>query len=45
MMNNNMVLLAMQTKVQNASQVIQMTSNIAKTDSDAKLNAIRNMRS
>ena len=44
MMNNNMVFLALQTKVQNVSQMTQMTSNIAKTDSDAKLNAIRNMR-
>jgi len=37
--------LALQTKVQNVSQVSQMMSNIAKTDSDAKLNAIRNVRS
>ena len=45
MFNNNMVFLAMQTKVQNISQITQMTSNIAKADSDAKLNAIRNIRS
>lgn len=45
MMNNNMMFLALQTKVQYVSQTTQMTSNIAKTDSDAKLNAIRNMRS
>lgn len=37
--------LVLQTKVQNVSQVSQMMSNIAKTDSDAKLNAIRNVRS
>ena len=45
MMNNNMVFLALQTKVQNVSQMTQMTSNITKADSDAKLNAIRNIRS
>jgi hypothetical protein len=45
MFNNNMVFLAMQTKVQNITQMTQMTSNIAKADSDAKLNAIRNIRS
>jgi len=45
MMNNNLTFLALQTKVQNVSQVSQMMSNIAKTDSDAKLNAIRNVRS
>jgi hypothetical protein len=45
MFNNNMVFLAMQTKVQNITQITQMTSNIAKADSDAKLNAIRNIRS
>lgn len=44
MMNNNLTFLALQTKVQNVSQVSQMMSNIAKTDSDAKLNAIRNVR-
>jgi len=45
MMNNNMTFLALQTKVQNVSQMTQMTSNITKADSDAKLNAIRNIRS
>lgn len=45
MMNNNLMFLALQTKVQNVAQMTQMTSNIAKADSDAKLNAIRNMRS
>ena len=44
MMNNNLTFLALQTKVQNVSQMSQMMSNIAKTDSDAKLNAIRNVR-
>lgn len=44
MFNNNMLFLAMQTKVQNVTQITQMTSNIAKADSDAKLNAIRNIR-
>lgn len=44
MFNNNMVFLGMQTKVQNITQITQMTSNIAKADSDAKLNAIRNIR-
>lgn len=44
MMNNNMVFLALQTKVQQVSQTTQMMSNIAKADSDAKLNAIRNLR-
>jgi hypothetical protein len=44
MFNNNMIFLAMQTKVQNVTQITQMTSNIAKADSDAKLNAIRNIR-
>jgi hypothetical protein len=44
MMNNNLVFLSLQTKVQNVSQTTQMMSNIHKTDSDAKLNAIRNMR-
>ncbi len=44
MMNNNLAFLALQTKVQNVSQQTQMMSNIAKTDSDAKLNAVRNIR-
>lgn len=44
MMNNNILFLAVQTKVQNVSQTTQMISNIAKADSDAKLNAVRNMR-
>ncbi len=44
MFQNNMVFLALQQKVQNVSQMTQATSNIVKTDSDAKLNAIRNMR-
>lgn len=42
--NNNMTFLAIQTKVQNVSQTRQLMSNIAKSDSDAKLNAIRNVR-
>ncbi len=37
-------MLDLQARVQNISQVGQMMSNIAKTDSDAKLNAIRNIR-
>ncbi|MCC6274082.1 MAG: hypothetical protein IT572_11520 [Deltaproteobacteria bacterium] len=37
-------MLSLQARVQNVSQVGQMMSNIAKTDSDAKLNAIRNIR-
>jgi hypothetical protein len=45
MMNNNLMFLAIQTKVQNVSQVTQLMSNIAKADSDAKLNAVRNVRS
>lgn len=44
MFNNNMVFLAMQQKVQYVSQTSQMMSNISKTDSDAKLASIRNMR-
>jgi len=44
MMNNNLVFLAIQTKVQNVSQTTQLMSNIFKADSDAKLNAIRNVR-
>jgi hypothetical protein len=44
MQNSNLTMLALQTKVQNVSQMSQMMSNIAKTDSDAKLNAIRNVR-
>lgn len=44
MMSNNLFFLAAQTKVQNVSQTTQMVSNIAKADSDAKLNAVRNMR-
>ncbi len=44
MMNNNLAFLALQTKVQSVSQQTQMMSNIAKADSDAKLNAIRNVR-
>jgi hypothetical protein len=43
MMNNNILFLAIQTKVQNVSQTTQMMSNIFKADSDAKLNAVRNM--
>lgn len=45
MMNNNLSFLALQTKVQNVSQISQLMSNIAKADSDAKLNAVRNIRS
>jgi hypothetical protein len=45
MMNNNLQLLAVQTKVQNVSQTTQLLSNIAKTDHETKLNAIRNIRS
>jgi len=45
MMNNNLIFLAIQTKVQNVSQTTQLMSNIFKADSDAKLNAIRNVRS
>ncbi|MGH7588890.1 MAG: hypothetical protein ACRELU_09880 [Gemmatimonadota bacterium] len=45
MMNNNLAFLALQTKVQNVSQTTQLMSNISKADSDAKLNAIRNIRS
>lgn len=45
MMNNNLMFLAVQTKVQNVSQTTQLMSNIYKADSDAKLNAIRNVRS
>ncbi len=44
MMNNNMLFLAMQTKVQQVSQTTQMMSNIAKTDWDSKMAAVRNMR-
>jgi len=44
MMNNNLAFLALQTKVQNVSQTTQLMSNIAKADSDAKLNAVRNFR-
>ncbi len=45
MMNNNLLFLGIQTKVQNVSQTTQLMSNIFKADSDAKLNAIRNVRS
>jgi predicted ribosomally synthesized peptide with nif11-like leader len=41
----NLTELAIQMKMQNISQIAQMMSNIARTDSDAKLNAIRNVRS
>jgi hypothetical protein len=44
MHNNNMTFLAIQTKVQNVSQTSQLMTNIYKSDSDAKLNAIRNFR-
>ena len=44
MMNNNLMFLSLQTKVQNVSRTTQLMSNIAKTDSDAKLNSIRNLR-
>lgn len=44
MQNNNMMYLAIQTRVQNLSQQTQMVSNIMKADSDAKANAVRNMR-
>lgn len=44
MMNNNLAFLALQTKVQSVSQTTQMMSNILKADSDAKLNAIQNVR-
>jgi len=42
--NNNLMFLSLQTKVQSVSQTTQMISNIAKSDSDAKLNAVRNLR-
>ena len=45
MMNNILLFLAVQTKVQNVSQTTQLMSNIYKADSDAKLNAVRNVRS
>ena len=45
MSDNNMMFLATQTKVQNISQQTQTASNISKADSDAKSNAVRNMRS
>lgn len=45
MMSNNMMFLALQTKVQNVSQTVQMLSNIAKTDHETKLAAARNIRS
>jgi hypothetical protein len=41
MMNNNILFLAIQTKVQNVSQTTQLMSNIFKTDSDAKLDSVR----
>jgi hypothetical protein len=44
MLNNNLMFLAIQTKVQNMSQAFQAMSNILKADSDAKLNAVRNFR-
>ena len=45
MQTQQVEMLGLQARVQNISQVGQMMSNIAKTDSDAKLNAIRNIRS
>lgn len=42
--NVEQVFLALQTRVQNVSQMTQMMSNIAKADSDAKLNVVRNLR-
>jgi predicted ribosomally synthesized peptide with nif11-like leader len=36
--------VTIQVAVQNVSQTYQLMSNIMKADSDAKLNAIRNMR-
>ena len=44
MVNNNLMFLSLQTKVESFSQTTQMISNIAKSDSDAKLNAVRNLR-
>jgi len=44
MMNNNLLFLSLQTKVQQTAQTTQMMSNIAKTDWDSKMAAIRNMR-
>ena len=44
MRDTNLSMIALQSKVQTVSQQTQMTSNIAKSDSDAKLNVIRNMR-
>lgn len=45
MFDASMEFLMLQTKIQNLSQATQMLSNIMKADSDAKLNAIRNVRS
>jgi hypothetical protein len=45
MMSNNLMFLALQTKVQNVSQSAQMLSNLAKTDHETKLSAVRNIRS
>jgi hypothetical protein len=41
----NLMFLDIQTKVQNMSQLVQALSNIMRADHDAKLNAIRNIRS
>ncbi|MFO1518546.1 MAG: hypothetical protein U1F57_02605 [bacterium] len=45
MFNNNMMFLMLQTKVQNMSQQIQLTSNTIKAKDDAIANTIRNFRS
>lgn len=42
--NNNMLLLGYQMKMQSLSQMVQLTSNIANTDHQSKMNSVRNMR-
>ncbi len=44
MFNNNMMFLALQTRVQNASQQIQTMSNISKTENETLLVPIRNLK-
>lgn len=44
MMNNNMMFLSMQGKVQNISQSTQLVSNVLKNSHDVRANIINNMR-
>ncbi len=45
MFNSNMMMLELQTKVSQQSQMFQTISNMRKTEDEAKFNAIRNLKS